>query len=713
MVDSLVVRRSQLNDNGGYAIDAGAFRFGGSAEVPVPTSTALVVDDTRMLRNNQGGIRVSDLRGGRMLHSTIESVESDGLYLQGSTDTTDHFRILSDTIRGHENYWLSAYDVDSLFVDSTTVLQTQDGYATGFRAAKITNSVFDNIRSGTAFDLDGYLSGAGVLVTNVTMRGDPVCRRCAFGFVFYGVTSSVFGLTATNLYHAVEHMYAPGTVSHSNISDVTVGVYGYDNSGAASRSAVLATTMSNVTIGIENTQGSVVADSLDLTGGVYGVRTFGSPYSPSGVDTVRNSTIRNFDTGVQISDSTAVVLGNTILNSTSYNLRTDGNGSSGDSATVMGNTFSCSPPNLSVTGFYGYGMSYRVDGNTFSGCGQGVNLTSTSVGSAAVRNNVFTMPANSTSPAILIPSPIRAEVVGNDIRGGGYGGAIYVYGYSFQPTPYARVDSNAIHQVTQRAIQFEYTDSVLARGNLIDTVASSVFSNGATGILVFGATNGAARLVDNKIRHVMGQGILIDHSGSALIVMDSNAVSTIDSAGVRISIGQVSMTGNNIRNNLRNGVEFATSGGANDLHGNALQGNGLYAVANLIDANVNADGNWWGAPAGPNTPGADSTFGPVGDAAPLASPPTVPSLSAPLPLHAAVVRAPTYTAPPSTRFVAPASGAPAPVARVVSASSTRVSRPAALPASLGAVRERSEAARAQRDAERARRLNAPRKAGPQ
>lgn len=711
MVDSLVVRNSQINDNNGWGIDAGAFAFGGSVEVPVPTSTALVVDDTRLLRNSTGGMRGSDLRGGRLLHSTIESVETDGLYLQGTPDSTDRFRVLSDTVRGKENYWLTAYDVDSLFIDSTTVLDTQDGYTFGFRTAKLTNSLFDNVQSGTALYFDGGSLG-GALVTNVTVRGVASCPRCATGLVFYQVPSSVDGLTAVNLSHAVEQYYAAGTVAHSTITDADAGVYGYDNSGAASRSIVLATTMSNVTTGIDNTQGSVVADSLDLTSGITGVRTSGSLFSPSGVDTVRNSTIRNFDTGVQISDSTAVIIGNTFINSTSYHLRTEGNGTAADSAIVLSNTFSCSPPNLSVIGYYGYGMSYRVTGNAFSGCGQGVNLSSTTFGSASVRNNVFMMPPNSTSPAVFIPSPIRAEVVGNDIQGGGYGGAVYIYGYNFQPSPYARVDSNTIHQVAQRGIQFEYTDTIFARGNVIDTVGSSAFSNGAAGILIVGATNGVARLADNKIRHVAGQGILVDQAGSALIVVDSNAVSAIDSAAVRITTGQVSMTGNNIRNNLRNGVEFSTSGGANDLHGNALQGNGLYAVANLIDANVNADGNWWGAPTGPNTPGADSTSGPVGDATPLASAPAVPSLTATLPMRTVALRPTIGTSPLSAaRYVAPSVSKPGAATRVMPTSTT-VHHPAPLPAPLAAVRARSEQARAGRDAAQARRLAAPRKEGP-
>jgi len=715
LVDSLSVQRSQLNNNGGYAIDVGAFRFGGSSvEVPLPTSTALVVDDSRLLRNGQGGIRAADLRGGRMRHSTIESVETDGLYLTGTSDSTDHFRILSDTIRGDENYWLTSYDVDSLFVDSTTVLRTQEGYAYGFRAAKVTHSVFDNIVNGTAFYFDGF-AGAPVLVTDVTMRGDPGCHRCANGFTFYGLPSSVDGLTAVNLRHAVEQWYAPGTVSHSSISDADVGVYGYDNSGAASRSYVLATTMANVTSGIDNTQGSVVADSLDLTGGVYGVNAFGSLFSPSGVDTVRNSTIRNFDTGVQVQDSTAVVIGNTILGSTSYGLYLNGYGNSADSAIVLNNTIDCTPPSVSVTAFYGYGFSYRASGNTVSNCRQSFYLSSTTSGTASVRNNTFLLPPNSVAPAIMIPAPIRAEVVGNQIQGGDYGGGIHIYGYSYQPSPYARVDSNSIHGMKQRGIWFDYTDSVFARGNVIDTVGTSTgFSNGGTGIAVFGATNGAARLVDNKIRHVAGQGILIDHLGSATVVVDSNAVSSTDTAGVRISTGQVSMTGNNIRNNLRNGVEFSTSGGANDLHGNALQGNARYAVANLIDANVNADGNWWGAPTGPNTSGADSTFGPVGDATPLAGPPVVPSLSAPLPMRTLAVRAARGTAQPSaTRSVAPAVSipAPAPMARVVS-SPTRVSHQAALPVPLAALRDRADAARGERDAAQARRLAAARKGGP-
>jgi hypothetical protein len=707
-VDSAVVRRSQIHDNGGYAVDVGASPFiGFSGEVPAPTSTALVVEDSRFLRSQfSGGVAASDVRGGIVTRTVIESVEGDGIYLSGTPDLADRFKIVADTIRGHENYWLTAYDVDTLLVDSTVVLQTQDGYATGFAYARVTRSRFVDVISGTVLYFDGDYA-APAIVDSVTMNGDPACHRCAEGFAFYATPSTVSHLTATNFEYVVEQHYAGGSVDHSTFADVNTGVYGYDNLGTASRSEVRAVTMTNMQYGIENYSGAVVADSLDLTSGAIGVYAAFSPFIPSGRDSVRNSTIRDFDTAIQLNDSTMVVSGNTIIRPTSYGVQLNGPGTLTDSAIVVNNTIACDASGGFATAFYGYGASYRVSGNAISGCNAGLNLTSTTVGSASVRGNTISMPPNAPQPAIMVPSPLRSEIVGNTVLGGGPGGGIFASGYSSVPVPYARVDSNIVRGVQQRAIMFAYTDSLQARGNLIDTVAtSSGYSSGGMGIAVLGTTNGSALIIGNRIRHVQGHGIFLDHDGAALLVVDSNAVSTSDTSAVRLATGQLSMTGNNIRNNARYGLWVLTFGGTHDAHGNAFQGNGLYAAIAENGSAINADGNWWGQDGQPpNSAGTDSTFGVV-DNAPLASDPTplLPSLSRPVlaryvpPLAPATRTMATLRQAPR---VAPVSGAGLGVERnraVAPQLAARRAARAALPAPLAPLRARGGEARTVRAA---------------
>jgi hypothetical protein len=51
--------------------------------------------------------------------------------------------------------------------------------------------------------------------------------------------------------------------------------------------------------------------------------------------------------------------------------------------------------------------------------------------------------------------------------------------------------------------------------------------------------------------------------------------------------------------------------GATDVTGSCIVGNSAYSFYNNQPAGQIATGNWWGAPAGPNTPGADTVFGNV------------------------------------------------------------------------------------------------------
>jgi hypothetical protein len=699
-VDSVVVVNSRLNDNSGYAIDVGSSRFGGSnGEVPQPVSTALVVEGSRLLRNIfGGGIYGTNLRAGRVAHSVIESVENDGVYLRGTSDTTDRFDLVADTIRGVENYWITSYDVDTLRVDSMVVLQTQEGYISGYRSARVTNSLLDDVESGSSaiwFDGD-YVSPA--VVDNVTIRGSVSCQRCANALQFYAAPSTVERLTVSNMDHGVQALYAGGSVAHSTMANTNTGVYAYDNGGAVSRVLVRAVTMTNVGYGVQSYYGAAVVDSLDFTGGYTGVLTSVNIYGPSGADSVTNSTIRDAVTAIELADPWVVAVGNTIVRPSNYGIRTSGNGTPQDSAFIVNNTITCDAAGASgASGIYGYGSSYRVVGNTVAGCSAGLYLSSTTGGSAVVRDNVVSQPPQTGNFAITVPAPLRSEIVGNTVLGGGNAGAIYVNGFYYSPVPYARVDSNTIRGGRVRAIWFEYTDTLVARGNLIDTVRTTTsYSNGAIGIGIVGATYGSARIVENRIRHVQGDGLYLDHLGSALLVVDSNAISTSDTTAIRMVTGLMSMTGNNITGNARYGLWNLAFGSTQEVHGNAFQGNGLYAVKAEDGAIVNVNSNWWGAPAGPNNPGADSVYGSVVDSTPLPGMPGLLTPSAPAPILTA------YVAPLRSvgRAAAAAPAAPrtvaAPVAparherrpeRAMSPQTTaRQSRRPALPAPLAGIR---------------------------
>lgn len=621
--DSLIVRRSQISDNSGYAVEASANRFGGGGtEVPAPTSLALVVEDSKLLRNVfGGGISADQVRDGRVARTLIDMVEGDGIYISGTPDTTDRFSIVADTVRGRANYWASVYDIDTLLVDAVTVHQTQAGYFAGYKSLRVARATFDLIQ-GTPLYFDGYYESFAT-VDSVTITGDPACHRCEDGIAFYAAPGTVSHFTGANLANAIRFDYGTGSVDHSTISDAGTGIYGYDNTGAASRLSVRAVTMTDVQSGVAGWYNAVVADSLDLTSGVTGVGAYTSPFFPSGRDSVTRSTIRDFDTAMELNDSNTVAIGNTIERPFSYGVRVAGFDTPADSSIIANNTITCAGGGAAVgTAVYGYGATFAVSGNTIGGCSQGIYLSATTSSTAVLRGNAISMPPQASNPAITVPAPLRAEIVGNTVLGGGYLGGIHVYGFNFFPVPFARVDSNIVRGTAQRAIFFEYTDSLQAWGNVIDTVLIAPgYSSGAMGIVVYGTTNGAALIGRNRIRHVQGHGIWLDVIGAAVINVDSNAVSTSDSSAVRIATGILSMSGNNITNNARYGLWNLAFGPTQEVHGNAFTGNGVYAVKAEDGTIVNVNSNWWGDPAGPNNPGADSVFGSVVDSTPLAAPP--------------------------------------------------------------------------------------------
>jgi len=719
-VDSVVVRRSTIHDNFRYAVNVSA-GLGGFGIVPVPPSVALLLEDNHFSANGSGGVSANRLRGGLATRTVITGVETDGFDLTG-TPGADAFAIVADTITGFENYWLSTFQLDTVVIDSTRVDGTQGGFATDFTRLRVTRSQFTNAtNNGEILDAQGrdtVPGGARVDLDSVSMQGASGCSECVDGLRSGRALVNVSHFTGDNLYYALQLADSGATVTHSTITNTAYGVYAsgptFGSVTTAPLVVVRGVTMNNVDQGINANSDALVADSLSLTQGAYGIQTTGSGTAPSGPDTVRNSAFTDYAYPVNIYDSIGVVHDNQVVRPSSYGIQVNAFAAPTDSAIILNNVVTCPTSGASfVRGVYGANSNFRISGNTIQGCFMGIQLQGGVYGNtAAIRGNTLLGPGNDGG-AIQVTSPIRAEVVGNSTFSSGTGSAISINGFVFQHTPAARVDSNTIHGARERAIFVGSVDSAVVRGNLIDTVTStSYFTGGAQGITVSDNIDGSAVISGNTVRHVQGSGIYVYQLGAPVVVIDSNGVSGSDSAAVRIDAGLFSMRGNNIRNNPRNGVAVLSCCGPHEIHGNAFQGNGLYAVANIADATVNADSNWWGVDGGipPGGPGADSTLT-VFDNAPLATQPLpLPPLAPPV-LRPTIIARTALTAPAAaisrTPQPAPKPGlAPRPVLRDPTARPTakpsRQRSRAPLPAALAGLR-RDEQARATLAADRAAR----------
>ena len=112
----------------------------------------------------------------------------------------------------------------------------------------------------------------------------------------------------------------------------------------------------------------------------------------------------------------------------------------------------------------------------------------------------------------------------------------------------------------------------------------------------------------------------IYNHGSAITTVASSSVSAnsaiIDGGGIFIAGGKTTMTSSRILNNTADGegggiYNDYNAAAAASVTGSCIAGNSDHAFLNNKPAQQIATGNWWGAAAGPNTPGADTSGGNV------------------------------------------------------------------------------------------------------
>jgi hypothetical protein len=396
----------------------------------------------------------------------------------------------------------------------------------------------------------------------------------------------------------------------------------------------------------------------------------------------------------------------------------------GDTVLIRSNTITCGEANQYGEGIYLSYTQARVEQNTITGdCYGGIRAYNDATSRPLViRDNMVTMTPSLSYGAIDIEGNFRFEIVANTIEGGTANdapGAITI-GYYYTPTASGRVDSNTIRFPRYWGVLAENVDTLQVRGNLIEDFRS-LCCGSVPGAIAARPQAAAAltRIVGNTVRRSQGRAVNVEQYSAGAIEVDSNAVSQADTAAMRIySYGPATVRGNNIRNNARLGLDLPyNSGTVHQVHGNAFQGNGQFAIGAGYDS-VDATGNWWGVDDSlPNTPGADQVSGRVNATAPLSAAPAGPPLAPPFARTAAVSAARTtvVAAPSASARVArvretPPLRAPQPVrtlrrsgnATLELAPPRIVAQRAVELARTRALRAQADSADAARDAERAR-----------
>ena len=663
-VDSMVVSRTRLSDNGEYGVYA--YNSGtASGRIPPTTSVAFIADSTRVERNGYEAMYVYDLRSARIAHSTIDtrSSGSDALELYASPSLPGYVQLVGDSILLNDSYWFYGSYLDSVTVDSVRAVGASEGYFDGVDYVRATTSSFTQTTNGTLFNLYPNQVATGTLVMDsVTVSGAAACSHCMNAVYGDGFGGTLNRLRIDNFNTGVHVFDSSLAVTNSVFAGGGTAIQTTSDPAAPKLLSVSGVQFTDVQYPIESVDNVASVNNVTITNAYDGIDLSGA-----GVDSVRNTTVTNSSSyAVQFNSDTAyadhvtvsgaeagiyayggpAVITNSSISGAGY-LGIAGDGpqtpTATDSVVVAGNTVDCMP-NASY-GVLARFANVRVEGNVITGgCYYGIDVTGNATSpapAATIRANTVTMGPSVYRGIWLEGGTMRGRIVGNTVTGAGSqtgDGAIRVGTYGSQRPPFALVDSNTVQGSYAWGIRVEYVDSVEVRGNLLEDVVS--YSSGQDDRGAIGVANAtyALRVAGNTVRRARYAGIAADQQlyyfdplDTATVFVDSNAVSASDTAAVLFQAGTLSMRHNNIRNNVLDGVHFAQAPGANSImRDNAFQGNGLYAVNNPSLSFVDINDNWWGVDGmPPGSPGTDSTLGAFDDVPLLASPTNLPPLAPP------------------------------------------------------------------------------------
>ena len=183
-------------------------------------------------------------------------------------------------------------------------------------------------------------------------------------------------------------------------------------------------------------------------------------------------------------------------------------------------------------------------------------------------------------------------------------------------------DSTQLRDIRLKGVSFRsYTTAVMER----------VFAEGAE--VVLDGDGSAIRASSFR----GGRGVILRGDGASVLDTEVSGSST---NGLQVWGDTARIIGATIRGNDGHGLVVGGGAGTR-IHGSALQANGGRGVVNQTAKGVDARGNWWGDPAGPDGPEGDGVEGIVDAGTPLAKPPE--GASAGLAKRIAVMPAPPVT----------------------------------------------------------------------
>lgn len=629
--DTVTVRRSVIRDNYAYGIELGGAPavVGYLGAVGSGTQTSAVpswqVEDSRLLQNGFAAVFSGPVNTGTLARSRVESAFGPAVEAMG--DGTGYLVLVGDTILNSGGAWVDLSSLDSARVDNTLVVGAPWGSFYNVGSIRVSRSLVDQVRrygTGVFVGFGNGSPGPGggrLYLDSVAVRGESGCYHCGSGV--YASSARVFArfFAAENLAQGLLLGDSAAEIVGSRFHEVGYGIYAFSYQTSPPHLRVLKSEFSQAYQGVTSYNFVTVVDSSRFTVGDQAISLSGS-----GVDTLRYNEIVGYTRGAGLWDTPTYAAFNSLSDVH------DGFYASayppGDSAWILvGNTVGCSSEGaLYGDGFFFEYVAHRAEGNTVVGCGSGILAWyGDNLRSSIIRDNSIALSAQAQSPGIRV-SNFRATAVGNRLEGGGAAGGaggLQVLG-ALSRAPYARVDSNTIRGARGWGILVQYVDSVQIRGNLLEDIPESCCYPypGAVGLA---SARLWALVARNTVRRVAGVGVAVYQPDTALVVLDTNAISAVDSAAVRLSAGRLQMRGNNIRNNSRYGVEIATtvrSALPHLLRGNAFKGNARYAVFSPSDT-VDARENWWGVDGAlPGTSGADSVLGGIDASSPLSAEPS-------------------------------------------------------------------------------------------
>ena len=747
-VDSFAVRRSSLHDLYASAVTVGSggdvceecempgppvaarlalrapgrlapARRGGADLLP-PPNQALVFEGNRLARAGGSLVNVgSRIRSVAFANNVLTSPGSSMVVYVSPDSTGGYVSFHGDSIVAppeNQHYqWLLMQNMDSLVVDSLVAIGFHGGQVLNVPLVRMSNSTLREARS-SALGVMGGMRGGVVHLRNVGVYGDSRDAASATGFGVEGMRVDADSVTAVNLlYGLTVSSDSSASLANSLFQRVAYGIQWYP--GTVTEPDPVALTVSGTTFrgfstALSASGGRVVVDSNTFENGTLAT-DIGTPHRVSVTRNQLTTVVEGLQVYLLDRSDTATIADNVLVNVGGQQaIYVDGFASDTTEQVieVLRNTVTCSADGAwRSAGVEVADAHFTIVGNHVANCMGGV-LTTISSGPPrrdSIVGNVVDIHAGAYA-GIGAAGAVEAVIDSNTITGATTGvqeyGVIELLGTCGSgycgPAPSASITRNTVDGGTAWGIHTEGVDSLVIAGNTIRNVnaashAYGVSSNDAGGISVMGYLARFARIVGNVVRDIRGNGIVVHHTDTTTVQVDSNVVANVDSSGVYLGWNEsdpgIAITRNLLTGALRDGILIEGYGPV-VVTGNNIVGNLPWGLrVNADRSTVDVLNNWWGDSLGPSC-GVEGCYGVVGDTVDANMAYFAPFLTAPN------AEAPAMPSPaPPFRALAVTAAAPPAAPRLAAGQRATTSTTAARPFARRSAAERRAAQVAERE----------------